>query len=96
MVELKFSTRRGKEVYKMSLSCQHTNLNDLYKHPSVAKINAYNKYLNEYRKTENSHSFGVGNANSFGFTAAWYGKENDDFFLRVETKNNSYKVWLTR
>lgn len=96
MIELNISTKRGKEVYKMGMQCQNHTLYNLYKKPSSPKINAYKKCCEEFCKTNSPFDFGVGNANSFGFTAKWYGRENDDVFMRVETKDNSYKVWLTR
>lgn len=96
MKELKFSTKKGKKVYEMGLSCQCNNLHLLYERPSRAKVNAYYECIAMFSTTNNSHGFGVGNANSFGFTAKWFGEENGETYMRVETKDNSYKVWLTR
>lgn len=96
MIELKFSTKRGKEIYKMGLTCQADDLHALYKKPSQLKLKAYSECVFKYSFTENSHGFGVGNANTFGFTCKWFGEENGSTFMRVETKDNSYKVWLNR
>lgn len=96
MIELKLSTAKGKKVCNMGEHCYAYSLNELYKKPSQEKINAYNKCLLAFGNTPNPHRFRVGNANSFGFTASWYGKERDDYFMRVETKDNSYKVWINR
>lgn len=94
MIELKFSTKRGKQVYKMGIACQAQSLLELYKKPSKLKIDAFDVCFQMCCETQNSFGFGVGNANAFGFTAKWFGKENGSTFMRVETKDNSYKVWL--
>lgn len=46
--------------------------------------------------TENNEAFGVGNANTFGFTASWLGTMNGEDIMRVETRDNSYLIWLNR
>lgn len=96
MIELKFSTKRGKQVYNMGFVCQAETLFDLYKKPSKLKIEAFEECFRRYCVTKNSFGFGVGNANTFGFTCKWFGEENGTTFMRVETKDNSYKVWLNR
>lgn len=96
MIELKFSTKRGKEIYNMGITCQADDLYTLYKKPSQLKLKAYDECVFQYTFTENSHGFGVGNTNTFGFTCKWFGEENGSTFMRVETKDNSYKVWLNR
>lgn len=42
------------------------------------------------------HLFGVGNANSFGFTASWLETKDGEDVMRIETKDNSYLLWLNR
>ena len=46
--------------------------------------------------TENREAFGIGNANTFGFTASWLGTKNCEDIMRVETRDNSYLIWLNR
>ena len=96
MIELKFSTKKGKKVYSMGTHCQVTTLNDIYKSYSERKKNAYYYCLAMYDATQNRNGFGIGNANSYGFTVKWFGEENGETFMRVETKDNSYKIWLNR
>lgn len=43
MKELNLSTKRGKEVYIMGSSCGFTDIRDLYKNPSKAKKEAFEK-----------------------------------------------------
>ena len=43
-----------------------------------------------------STAFGVGNANSFGFTASWLETKDGEDVMRIETKDNSYLLWLNR
>lgn len=96
MIELNLSTKRGKEVYNMGFKCQGKSLFDLYKKPSHLKLKAYDECFFKFCNTQNSFCFGVGNANSFGFTCKWLAEENGTIYMRVETKDNSYKVWLNR
>ena len=96
MIELKLSTKRGKEVYRMGLRCQAEDLWALYNKPSSAKIQAFDECFLKYCNTESSYGFGVGNANSFSFTAKWFGYNKDEAFMQVETKDNTYLVWLNR
>lgn len=60
------------------------------------KEHAFNRCWEQYCKGENSTSFGVGNANTFGFTASWLETRNGEDVMRIETKDNSYLVWLNR
>jgi hypothetical protein len=47
------------------------DLRGIYDTWSTAKQNAYDWCVNEYVNDENSSDFGVGNANTFSFTASW-------------------------
>lgn len=96
MREYKLSTARGKQIYDMGVTCCWSSLNNLYDKWSQAKENAFNWCWAQYSKDENSSNFGVGNANSFGFTASWTLTKNGEECMRVETKANSYLVYLNR
>ena len=63
---------------------------------SAAKEQAFNWCWEQFCKGENSTGFGVGNANSFGFTASWLETRDGENVMRIETKDNSYLVWLDR
>ena len=63
-------------------------------HPK--KEQAFNWCWEQCCKGENSTAFGVGNANSFGFTASWLETKDGEGVMRIETKDNSYLVWLDR
>ena len=94
MRTLKATTSQGKRVMGMAYSCKSVRLDELYKAYSSEKQKAYDR-CRELCAKENGYSFRVGNANTFGFTACWLvkGEHFDDFDeLRVETKNNSYRV----
>lgn len=96
MREYNISTSRGKQLYEMGSNCCYHSLRNLYSKWSQEKENAFNWCLEQYRNTENGIAFGVGNANSFGFTASWLGVKDGENIMRVETKSNSYLVWLDR
>lgn len=96
MKEFKASTKRGQQLLGMGNTCCFKSLKNLYDHWSVAKEHAFNWCLNEYYNDENSTGFGVGNANSFGFTASWLLTKDGEDAMRIETKGNSYLVWLNR
>lgn len=80
----------------MGNTCCWSSLHNLYDSWSTAKEAAYNRCWQMYMETENREAFGVGNANTYGFTASWLGTKNDEDIMRVETKDNSYLVWLNR
>ena len=96
MREYKYSTKRGKEIFNMGCKCCWSGLEDIYDSWSSAKQNAYDWCWNEYVNDENRSDFGIGNANTFGFTASWLLIKNNELCMRVETKDNSYLVWLKR
>lgn len=96
MREYKLSTARGKQLYDMGSRCCCFSLHNLYEKRSKAKEQAYNYCWEQYCKGENSKCFGVGNANRFGFTARWLETRDGEEVMRIETKDNSYLVWLNR
>ena len=49
-----------------------------------------------YALDMNSSDFGIGNANTFGFTCSWLTVKDGEKIMRIETKDNSYLVWLDR
>lgn len=80
MREYKASTKRGQALISMGERCCWGSLHNLYDSWSDAKQQA----------------FGVGNANSFGFTCSWLAIKDGENIMRIETKDNSYLVWLDR
>lgn len=90
------STKAGERIIAMADRCIYHDLSDIYGRWSRAKQDAFDWCLNQFSLTENSTSFGVGSGNTFGFTASWLGTIDNENILRVETKNNSYLVWLDR
>ena len=96
MKEYKLSSSRGKKLYDMGKTCCWRSLCNLYDRWSPAKQVAFDSYWEQYVETENRGAFGVGNANTFGFTASWLGTKSGEDIMRVETKDNSYLIWLDR
>lgn len=96
MKEYNLSSSRGKNIYEMGCKCCWTSLRNLYEKWSPEKENAFNWCWYQYCNDENSSDFGVGNANTFGFTASWLLTKGGEDCMRVETRNNSYLVYLER
>ena len=96
MKEYKLSSARGKKLYDMGNTCCWGTLYNLYDRWSPAKDEAFNWCYAQYLKGENSTAFGVGNANTFGFTCSWLETRDGENVMRVETRDNSYLVWLDR
>lgn len=96
MREVKGSTKRGQQLIAMGSNCCHTTLSELYDKWSRAKEEAYKWCCKEYYNSENARGFGIGNANTFGFTASWLCTIDGEEVMRIETKDNSYIVWLNK
>lgn len=80
----------------MGNTCYARYLETLYTRPSRQKVLAFEECWNEYCTDENSESFGIGNANTFGFTCSWRTIKNGEYVMIVKTKSNDYLVWLNR
>lgn len=96
MREYKLSTSRGRQLYNMGISCCWPNLCNIYNNWSIEKEEAFNRCFKMYITDKKSSDFGVGNANKFGFTASWLAEKDGENIMRVETRYNSYLVWLDR
>lgn len=96
MKEFKASTKRGTQLVATGNTCYWSGLGDLYDNWSSAKQRAFDWCWEQFCKDKNSRDFGVGNANSFGFTARWLTIIDGENVMRIETKDNSYLVWLNR
>ena len=93
MRTFKASTSKGKRVINMAIRCNSTTLEELYETYSNKKQQAYDDCYESFIREE-GYNFRVGNANTFGFTACWLVSGEDFETLRVETKDNSYRVIL--
>ena len=96
MRELKASTKAGQRVIEMGERCVYDELYNIYDRWSYAKEQAFRRCREMFLNSDNSTAFGIGNANSFGFTASWLDVIDNEHVMRVETKDNSYLVWLDR
>lgn len=96
MKEFNASTKRGKQLMEMGDRCYRHTLSDIYKKPSLAKKMAFNWCYEQYLNDPESSYFGIGNANTFGFTASWLLVKDGEECMRIETKSNSYLIYLHR
>ena len=96
MREYKASTKRGRQLIEMGNRCCWSSLHDIYETWSQAKQQAFDWCWEQYINDDQHTAFGVGNANCFGFTCSWLAIKDDENVMRIETKDNSYLVWLDR
>ena len=96
MIELKASTARGKQVVAIGERHEGYFLSDVYNSYSTEKLEAYQRCRDMYAIDLNATGFGICSHNTFGFTVSWYTVINNENVMRVETKENSYMVWLDR
>lgn len=96
MREYKASTKRGQALISMGTRCCWKSLHNLYDSWSEAKQKAFDWCFEQYINDNHSTAFGVGNANSFGFTCSWLAIKDNENVMRIETKDNSYLIWLDR
>lgn len=93
MKTYKATSYNGRRIIEMASKCNSWTLEELYKTFSDKKQKAYDDCYESFTREE-GYNFRVGNANTFGFTACWLVSGEDYDELRVETKNNSYRVIL--
>lgn len=96
MIELNYSTAKGRKIYEQGCHYDGAFLSQVYAKPSQAKIDAYNRCYSEYANTEDSTAFSICSHNTFQFSCSWLGKLNGEEIMRYETANNSYLIWLER
>lgn len=96
MREYKASTKRGQQLIEMGETCCWSSLRDIYGSWSEAKQQAFDRCWRKFKKDNKSTGFGVGNASKTSFTCSWYAIKDGEPIMRIETKDNSYLVWLDR
>ena len=96
MKELKLTSMAGKRVYAMGNTCYAYDLSMLYDRWSNVKQIAFDTCWNEYIQDKNATNFGIGNANTFGFTCSWLSKIDNEDVMIVKTRSSDYLVWLER
>lgn len=96
MIEVKASTKRGQRLIKMGSHYEGSFLSQIYNTWSQEKQNAYDWCYEQYLKCEEHTAFSICSHNTFGFTCSWlYTQEGEDI-MRIETKDNTYIVYLER
>ena len=96
MKVVKESTSLGKQLIERGSRYEGIELHQIYDKWSDAKQKAFDRCWEQYVNDNQSTAFGVGNANTYGFTCSWLAIKDGENILRIETKNNSYIVWLDR
>ena len=96
MVELNYSSTKGRQIYEKGCHYEGFTLEQVYNNPSSNKQVAYDKCVDEFLNTEDSAAFSICSHNNFMFTCSWVGKLDGEGIMRYETANNSYLVWLER
>lgn len=80
----------------MGERCRYAQLSCLYESWSVAKQKVFDQCWEQYVNDNQSTAFGIGCANTFTFTCSWLTFKDGENVMRIETKDNSYLVWLER
>ena len=96
MREVKGSTKLGQQLLVRGGNCHWSNLSYLYKSWSREKQQAFDRCFEMFARDDNATAFGVGNANTFGFSASWNTIYNGESVMRLETKDNSYIIYYER
>ena len=96
MIELNYSSAKGRQIYERGCHCEGFNLYQVYNNPSWTKQAAYNKCAVEFLETDDCKAFSICSHNKFMFTCSWLGKKDGEDIMRYETANNSYLIWLER
>ena len=94
MTIIKASSYRGKILKCSAEHCTAYTLGELYNTWSVAKQRAYEYCWEQFCKDDTACNFGLGSANSYGFSASWYCEFEGKPAYRLETPNNSYVILL--
>jgi hypothetical protein len=94
MTIVKASTYKGKRLKYSAEHCTALTLGELYNTWSYAKEKAYQYCREMYCADETACNFGLGSANTFGFSASWYCEYEGKPAYHLETPNNSYVILL--
>ena len=96
MKTLKASTKAGQRIIIKAECNEGYFLSQVYETFSQQKENAWKWCEHEYLTSDNHSDFHICGHNTFGFTVAWICNINDEKCLRLETKDNTYIVYLER
>ena len=91
---VKASTSKGKRLLSSAIKCCWSSLGNLYNTWSKDKQHAFDYCWQQYCRDETASAFGVGCANTFGFSASWLCKYDGKEACRLETRDNSYLILL--
>lgn len=94
MTIVKASTSKGKRLLSSAVRCCWQSLANLYDNWSIYKERAFDYCWEQYCSDETASDFGVGCANTFGFSASWLCKYDGKEACRLETRDNSYIILL--
>ena len=96
MINVNFSSKRGKRLFRSGSNCCHSDIYEIYYHPSREKVKAFKQCWEQFLESENHSDFGVGNATAQTFTASWLCTIDSEPVMRIETAYNSYALYINR
>ena len=91
---LKASTKAGQNILRKAEYNEGYFLSQVYTSFSQQKENAWKWCEHEYLTSDSHSNFHICGHNTFGFTVAWECYYNEERALRMETKDNTYIVYL--
>lgn len=71
-----------------------TEVTDVYANPSISKRRA-EQDCRMWMAKQDGYLFRIISYNTFGFTCGWLFEDENNIYLRVETKDNSYRILYT-
>ena len=91
---LKASTKAGQNILRKAEYNEGYFWSQVYSTFSQQKENAWKWCEHEYLKSDGHSNFHICGHNTFGFTVSWECYYNEERALRMETKDNTYIVYL--
>lgn len=96
MREFKASTKAGQGILRRAEHNEGYFLSDVYGSFSQQKENAWKWCENQYLISDRGTNFRICSHNIYGYTVAWECYYNEERVTRMETKDNTYIVYLER
>ena len=94
MKQLKASTKRGKEIIRKAKVNEGYFLSDIYRTYSNEKLNTWKWCEYQYLTSDRGKNFRICSHSRYRYTVAWECYYNGQRALRMETKANTYIVYL--
>lgn len=96
MRKFNLSTVAGKSLYAKGLCYEGERLTQVYNKPCKTNIEAFENCYKMYLESENHSSFGICSHNTYNFSVSWLCTIDGENVMRMETRENSYAIYLDK